>query len=254
MAAVLPVLELRLLTRYVGAAHIGLSLIGDRGRSVIDRPVIAAGASLDRTTSPNGATPARANAVAANSLRHFARTFFTALLLVASLFVATPIAFAQTTSGNATTGGTLYNAYCDTCHGATVGSSYPPIKNAANAGGVIATVIGAGMAYATETTCDGGGDVGGTKFCQTELNDIAAYISQQVSQTLPSAAAVAHNSGGTLINMVNIFANTLYGPVTKGIYSSGVSRGTVTYSTSGSTIRATYTPTTGQCGTDTGIT
>lgn len=78
----------------------------------------------------------------------------TALIVV---LAATSSATAQTTSGNATAGGTLYNAYCNGCHGATVGSSNPPIKNAANAGGVIATVISNGMAYGTETTCDAGG-------------------------------------------------------------------------------------------------
>ena len=41
---------------------------------------------------------------------------------------------AQTTSGNATNGQTYYNALCDGCHGATVGTSNKAIKNAAGTG------------------------------------------------------------------------------------------------------------------------
>ena len=54
------------------------------------------------------------------------------VLLVLSLLIAS-LASAQTTTGDAALGATLYSPNCDPCQGAMVGSIRSAIKNAANA-------------------------------------------------------------------------------------------------------------------------
>jgi large repetitive protein len=169
------------------------------------------------------------------SHRHVALALL-ALTLAAALV---PPAKAQTTTGDSALGQTLYNTHCDGCHGATVGSSSAAIKNAANAGGIINTAMGNGM----------GGYTTGS-FTATQENNMAAYIATVVSSPNPSLSAVTHNTA-KLITLPNVFVNTAYGVFTTGSFSSGASRGSVSFSTSGTSLRATYTPDTGQCGTDT---
>lgn len=164
---------------------------------------------------------------------------WTARVLLFLLCLVPAITLAQTTTGNSTTGQTLYNTHCDGCHGATVGSVSAAIKNAANAGGIINTAMGNGM----------GGYTTGS-FTSTQENDMAAYIATVVTSPNPSLSAVSHNTA-KLITLPNVFVNTAYGVFTTGTFSSGASRGGVTFSTSGTSLRATYTPDTGQCGTDT---
>ena len=102
------------------------------------------------------------------------------------MLMAIPAVYAHTTSGNSTTGQTLYNSNCTGCRGVTVASIRPAIKNAANAGGIINIAMSNGMG--------------------------------------------SNNTGS---------------------FSSGASRGSVSFSTSGTSLRSTYAPDTGQCGADT---
>ena len=79
------------------------------------------------------------------ALRRYSISAGCRLALVCFSLTIPSMALAQTTSGDSAAGATLYNANCDGCHGATVGSIRPAIKNAASAGGLINKVMVASM-------------------------------------------------------------------------------------------------------------
>jgi mono/diheme cytochrome c family protein len=179
------------------------------------------------------------------SRSNFSAWLGTAVLLTLLTFAGA--ASAQTTSGNSTTGGTYYNAKCDGCHGAPNSATQPQVRNGANAGYVIKAAIQGGMAYSFENTCDGVGD---NAFCQTELNDIAAYIATFIADPNPSNRAVTHNTASGPFTIPNVYIGS-YASMDHGARTDLASKGSVTFSVSGGSLRATYTPFSGECGADT---
>ncbi len=172
-------------------------------------------------------------------IRRFLPMAMVQLAAAMAVFFIAAAASAQTTynptSGNATTGQTLFAA-CSGCHGASAGSNIP-IRNAANAGWVINLAMANGM-----------GGYSAASYNSTQEADLAAYISNLFSSTAtsPNGQFVAHNSAGTALSLPNIYLGSAYGGFSSIQTVSGPSRGSVSYS--GTT--ATYTPSTGQCGTD----
>lgn len=144
----------------------------------------------------------------------------------AALLFATTFASAQTTSGNATTGATRYTAKgCNTCHAAGIAKQ----ANAINAGGHITHANTQGM--------------GGAANVGTDYNDIAAYFA-----TLYTGLAAQNVTFGNALAIAipNIVLATTYGDYAGLRQVSAPTRGSVSFA--GTT--ATYTPTTGQCGSD----
>ena len=145
--------------------------------------------------------------------------------MAAGAFGMAPYAWAQTTTGNSGTGGTLWTTKgCGSCHAQTAA----PI-NAANAGGHILFAIANGMpAVAT----------------LTEANDLAASLGTFL--TAPVTVAVNQNSAGNDIALPQLFLNTIRGQYTGIAIVTPPVRGSVIIN--GTT--ATYTPTTNQSGAD----
>ncbi len=146
--------------------------------------------------------------------------------VLASLMPAPPV-FAQTTTGNSTTGGNLWTS--KNCGPACHAPSTKPV-NAANAGGHITYAIAQGMPASVTPT---------------EANDIAAYLATFAPDPNPVNVTIPFNTP-TFISLPNIYLNSTYGKFTGLQAVTAPTRGTVSYS--GTT--ATYTPTTGQTGTD----
>ncbi len=162
-------------------------------------------------------------------------------LLAACMFFSSLPVKAQTTTGNLANGTTLYNANCTGCHPSAT-SFYIAFQNGGDAGGVI-----------TNATANGMGGFAAATFNSTQENDLAAYISSITPAF--GAQAIPHNTATslTIINMkLNVTSYSNFTSITTG---GSQSRGSVPASSS--TISAskqptiTYTPTTGQCGTDT---
>lgn len=147
--------------------------------------------------------------------------------IFASLFHAT-IAPAQTTTGDATIGASLWASKgCGNvaCHAPTA----KPV-NAANAGGHITYAIAQGMPASVTPA---------------EANNIAAYLATFVPDPNPVNVTIPFNTG-TSIPLPNIFLGSTYGKFTNLQTATAPIKGSVSYS--GTT--ATYTPTAGQTGTD----
>ena len=90
-------------------------------------------------------------------------------------------AAAQTTSGNASAGATLFNTNCNVgCHGATPLANFASTANAANAGGHIAWARANGMPAPLLT--------------DAEYNNIAAYIAQSVPDPNPVGVSAPFNA------------------------------------------------------------
>ena len=138
---------------------------------------------------------------------------------------------AQTTSGNSTTGQSLFtNKGCINCHAPNAGARV----NAINAGGHIEHARTQGMLAQTDATGQ-------------EYNDIAAYLATLFP--VQGTQSIAHNTA-TSISIPNIVLNTAFGDyVGLRTTAGGQARGAAVF-TVGSTLM-TYTPTTGQCGADT---
>ncbi len=152
---------------------------------------------------------------------------------------------AQTTSGNATNGLSLWNdavvanrANCQGCHGVTPTTFYQAPKNAANAAGVISHAITSGMTSAA-TAGPGGG-----MLTATHMNDLAAYIATFVPA--PTAANVPYNSGAaaaTPIIIDHIYLGSIYGAFSS-LQTVAANGATISYA--GTT--ANYTAQVGACG------
>ncbi len=149
-------------------------------------------------------------------------------VLAATLAMFIQTAEAQTTTGNSTTGTSLWTSKgCSGCH-ASSGSTK---ANAMNAGGHITHANTQGMG--------GQSDSGG------QYNDIAAYLATLFTDL--AAQSVTHNTAKT-ITIPNFSLNTSYGDYVGLRAVTSPARGSVSY-TLGS-LDITYTPTTNQCGTD----
>ena len=175
-----------------------------------------------------------------------ARTIVAGSLLVVSM------AGAQTTSGTADNGtasdGQSYYSKCSGCHGPINALTQPEIKNAANSAYLIKEAIAGGMGYAFEATCDGVAD---NAFCQTELNDIAAYIDTVVNRATanPANKAIAHNVT-TIFDIPNIYMGS-FASLDHAARTDVATIGAATFSVVGSVLKATYNPDPGACGPDT---
>lgn len=141
---------------------------------------------------------------------------------------------AQTTSGNAANGSTLFAAQCASCHGATPLAIYPSVANAANAGGQITYATANGMPAPALT--------------QAQYDDIAAYIGNFVTNPNPANVAIPFNSvSGVGIAIPNIHLFSTYGDYTGLSTVTAPGKGTLTFA--GNVV--TYKPNTGQSGSDT---
>ncbi|MEP7156577.1 MAG: hypothetical protein ABI905_12440, partial [Betaproteobacteria bacterium] len=159
--------------------------------------------------------------------RH-AATHFMRLLTFALMCSALP-AWSQTTTGTAATGSGLFTSKgCSVCHAANSSTK----ANAINAGGHITHANTQGM--------------GGQANTGTQYNDIAAYFATLFTDL--AAQSVAFNSAKT-ITIPNVTLNTAYGDYVGLRQVTGPARGTTAF-TLGSTDMI-YTPTSGQCGSDT---
>ncbi|MBL8512984.1 MAG: fibronectin type III domain-containing protein, partial [Betaproteobacteria bacterium] len=155
----------------------------------------------------------------------FAPSLFSAL----SLFLLAFNASAQTTSGNSTTGSSLFTSKgCSGCHAATG----PTKANAINAGGHITHANTQGMGGAADSS-------------GTDYANIAAYFATLFTDL--AAQSVTHNTAKT-ITIPNFFLNTSYGDYVGLRAVTAPARGSVAY-TLGS-LDVVYTPTTNQCGSD----
>ena len=154
------------------------------------------------------------------------------VLVLVSLF-ALPQAQAQNTTGNSVTGGNLWSS-----KGCGPGCHLPSAKpvNAANAGGHISYSITQMMPASSAVSV-------------AEANDIAAYLAGFAPDPNPANVSIPFNTG-TAIPLPNIYVNSTYGKFTSLQTVTGPTRGSVVYSYVGNNATATYTPTTGQTGTD----
>lgn len=143
---------------------------------------------------------------------------------------------AQTTSGDATAGGTLFSTHCNACHAAT--SDIPAVQNGANAGRVIQEALIGGMNGFTDGS-----------FSSTSENNLAAYIAQSRFGSI-ATQAVTHNVNKT-ITITNMRFGSAYSNLNSFNFTAP-SRGSVSMTTSLATgePRVIYNPDTGQCGTD----
>lgn len=141
-------------------------------------------------------------------------------------------ALAATTTGNSTTGQTLFASNCASCHGDTPNELYSAPLNAANAGDLIDYARTKGM--------------GAPVLTSTQYADIAAYIALFAPAHNPVNEPIAYNSPGTSIAIPNIELGSTYIKFTNLVLDSGPSKGSVNFS--GTT--ATYKPTSGQYGAD----
>ncbi len=164
------------------------------------------------------------------------------IVLVAGMIAAIGVALPDSANAG------LYGDNCDVCHGTPAGTttSKREIRNAGYSRTVLDAALAANM---------GGFNSG--SFSDADRDYFVNYIGSVFAQDQPTGVSVPHNSGGTNITMQNMWANTLYGPVTKGrVDFLSDNRGSVTFSNVANTgdsdsIRATYTPSNGQCGSDT---
>ena len=153
---------------------------------------------------------------------------WTLLVFVLASLMQAPSVLAQTTTGNATTGGNLWASKgrgSVSCHAP---SAKP--TNAANAGGHITYAVAQGMPATV---------------LSTEVNDIAAYLANFAPDPNPVNVAIPYNTA-TAIPLPNIYLNSTYGKFTSLQTVTAPTKGSVSYSLT----TATYTPTAGQTGAD----
>ncbi len=117
---------------------------------------------------------------------------------------------AQTTSGNAATGNTLFNgganqANCTFCHGSRTEN---PVFNAANAGGVLSYAITNGMGACL---LDGTGAACARALNVTELNNIAAYIGAGITIPNPTGVAVPFQGSSGAVAMQDVAFSATWG-------------------------------------------
>ena len=147
-----------------------------------------------------------------------------------------PVANAQTTTGTSATGQALYDdtasRNCKGCHGTTIITNYPQVRDAANSGPQVSWSAN-------------GQSMGGTALSTQQATDIAAYIATFTPNPNPANVAVPFNTA-VQIAIPNITLNSVYGDYTGLETVTLPTRGTVSFS--GTT--ATYTPTSGQTGND----
>ena len=144
------------------------------------------------------------------------------------LLLTVPVA-AQTTSGNSSTGLSLFTSKsCSNCHVATG----PTKANAMNAGGHIAHANTQGMGGQADST-------------GTQYNDIAAYFATLFTDL--AAQSVTFETAKSIL-IPNVSLNTSYGDYAGLRQVSAPSRGTTSFTTLSTTM--TYTPNSGQCGAD----
>lgn len=171
--------------------------------------------------------------------------FFRALLCHAAFCAGALLCIplhAQTTTGDAATGATLFAANCQTagCHTSGPATSLNGAAlNAANAGGQINYARGNGM---------GGPAIAG--LTAADLNDLAAYIATFVPNPNPANQAIPFNSPGVAIPIPNIRFNSSFGDLDSAVTVTAPTKGTVTYNVAGTVGTATYIPTMGQTGAD----
>jgi hypothetical protein len=158
------------------------------------------------------------------------------LSIVFGLLLA-PSANAQTTTGDATAGGTSFSsANCNLCH--SVIADAPAIQNGANAGRIFQQATIGGMNGYTDAS-----------FSSTTENNIAAFIAQSRFGSI-ATQSVTHNTNKT-ITITNMRFGSAYSNL-NGMTFSAPSRGSVslTSSTASGEPRVIYNPDTGQCGSD----
>ena len=151
-------------------------------------------------------------------------------------------ASAQTTSGDAGAGATLFASGCMAagCHTAGPSASLnASALNAANAGGQIDYARGNAMGNGTIAA-----------FTQAQFNDIAAYIATFVPNPNPVSVAIPFNSPGVAITIPNIRFNSTFGDLSILSTVAAPAKGAVSYSIVGTVGTVTYTPTIGQSGAD----
>ena len=160
-------------------------------------------------------------------LRVFAVISASWIALIIGLLMTIGGAEAQTTTGTAGTGSTLFSTTfnCHLCHAANSSNRF----NAINAGGHIAYANSKGM--------------GGTVGTAQQFADIAAYLATQFTDLGPQSVTFGT---ATPITIPNIALNTVYGGYVGLQAVSGPSRGSVSFSSTS----ATYTPAVNQCGSD----